>query len=67
MGDVFLYENLADPSLMMGRMTLEQVQARLTEKLTAWPEGLLNNLRRDQLVNEGNLIVPYQEIGRARE
>jgi hypothetical protein len=65
-GEIYLYENLRDPALSLGRMTLAQVAARMNQYLTDYPRELLTALQRDQRLDAGNDITEYPSVGTAR-
>lgn len=62
-GEVWIYDNLNDRHLMMGRMTLEDVRDRLTRILTAWPDTLIQGLMLDQIEGRGNEMTRYDAVG----
>ena len=64
--EIWLYENLADPELSVGRMTIEQVKTKIDQYLTGCPPALYDNLMIDKANDAGNDITEYPSVGRAK-
>lgn len=69
-GTEYLFNNLDDKTGMtdaMGGMSIDQVRLVLTDKLTAYQEGVLGMLILDQAGNVGNKIINFEPYGEERK